>query len=267
MAGAGIYAVGAAHLHNSLGGVADGTSGVDHIVEEDAVLALHVADDVHDLALVGLLAALVHDGQAHVQLLGEGAGAGHRAHIGRDDHHVLALFAELLGVIVHEHGVAQQVIHGDIEETLDLAGVQVHGQHAVGAGGGEHIGHQLGGDGIAGLGLAVLAGIAEIGDHGGDTAGAGTLAGVDHDEQLHQAVVDGFAGGVDEEHIAAADGLVQGDGRLAVGEAFDLCLAQLDADELADLLCQRGIGVACKDLHILAVRNHGAYSRFLSEFL
>ena len=80
-------------------------------------------------------------------------------------------------------------------------------------------------------------------------------------------VIDGLAGGLDNEHIAAADGLVQGDGRLTVSEAFNLCLAQLDADELADLLCQRGIGVACKDLHILAVRNHGAYSRFLSEFL
>ena len=175
--------------------------------------------------------------------------------------------AELLGVVVHEDGVAQQVIHRDIEEALDLAGVQVHGQHAVGAGGGEHVGHQLGGDGIAGLGLAVLTGIAEVGDDGGDAAGAGALAGVDHDEQLHQAVVDGLAGGLDEEHVAAADGLVQGDEGLTVSEAFDLCLAQLGADELADLLCQRGIGVAGKDLDILAVRNHGAYSRFLSEFL
>ena len=182
-------------------------------------------------------------------------------------HFSLAHGTELLGVVVDEDGVAEEVIHGDIEEALDLVGVQVHGQHAVGAGGGEHIGHQLGGDRIAGLGLTVLTGIAEIGDHGGDTAGAGTLAGVDHDGQLHQAVVDGLAGGLNEEHVAAADGLVQGDGRLTVGEALDLCLAQLDADELADLLCQRGIGVACKDLHILAVRNHGAYSRFLSEFL
>ena len=73
--------------------------------------------------------------------------------------------------------------------------------------------------------------------------------------------------GLQVEHFAAAEGLVEGDGRLTVSEAFNLCLAQLDADELADLLCQRGIGVACKDLHILAVRNHGAYSRFLSEFL
>ena len=144
--------------------------------------------------------------------------------------------------------------------------MEIHGQHAVSAGGGEHVGHQLGGDGVAALGLAILTGVAEVGDHGGDAACAGALAGVDHDQQLHQAVVDGLAGGIDEEHVAAADCLVQGDGRLAVGEALDLRLAQLDADELADLLCQRGVSIAGEDLHILAVRNHGAHSRFLSIF-
>ena len=41
---------------------------------------------------------------------------------------------------------------------------------------GEHIGHQLGGDGIAGLGLAVLTGIAEVGDDGGDAAGGCPLS-------------------------------------------------------------------------------------------
>lgn len=36
---------------------------VDHVIEQQAGLALDVADDVHDLGAVGLLAALVHDGQ------------------------------------------------------------------------------------------------------------------------------------------------------------------------------------------------------------
>jgi hypothetical protein len=76
---------------NGLGGIAQGPAGIHHVVEEDAVHALHVADDVHHLAGVGLLAALIHDGQVHVQLLGEGAGAGHAAHVGGDHHHVVAL--------------------------------------------------------------------------------------------------------------------------------------------------------------------------------
>ena len=256
MAGAGIYAVGAAHLHNSLGGVADGTSGVDHIVEEDAVLALHVADDVHDLALVGLLAALIDDGEVHVQLLGEGAGAGDGADVGGDDDHVLAHGTELLGVVVDEDGVAEEVIHGDIEEALDLVGVQVHRQHTVNARGDEHVGHELGGDGVAALGLAVLTGIAEVGHDGGDAAGGSAAAGVDHDQKLHQTVVDGLAGGLNEEHVAAAHGLVQGDGGLAVCEALDLALAELGADDLADVRCQFGVCVAGENLDVLTVRDH-----------
>ena len=191
-----------------------------------------------------------------MQLLGEGAAARHAAHVRRHHHHVLHGAAELLGVVVNEHGIAQQVIHGDVEEALDLGGVQVHGQHAVGAGGGNHIGHQLGADGVAALGLAVLPGIAEVGHHGGDAACGGALAGVDHDEQLHEAVVDGLAGGVDEEDVAAAHRFIQGDGGLAVGEMRYLGVAQLGADDLADLLRQSGVGVAGEDLDVLAMRNH-----------
>ena len=191
-----------------------------------------------------------------MQLLGEGPGPGHGANIGGHHHHVLGPLTELLGVVVHKDGVAQQVVHGDVEEALDLAGVQVHGQHPVRACGHDHVGHQLGGDGIAALGLAVLAGIAEIGDHGGDAPGGGPAAGVDHDQQLHEAVIDGLAGGVDEKHVAAADGFVQGDGHLAVGEGLYLRLAQLGADDLADLLCQSGIGVTGEHLDVLAMRNH-----------
>lgn len=39
-----------------------------------------------------------------------------------------------------------QIVHGNVEEALDLRGVQVHRDDVVGAGHGEHIGHQLGAD-------------------------------------------------------------------------------------------------------------------------
>jgi hypothetical protein len=69
-------------------------------------------------------------------------------------------------------GRGVQVVGRDVEEALDLAGVQVERQHAVGAGDGDQVGDQLGRDRRARAGFAVLAGIAEIGDHSGDAAGA-----------------------------------------------------------------------------------------------
>ena len=57
------------------------------------------------------------------------------------------------------------------------------------------------------LRLAVGASIPKVGQHGGDGAGRGALAGVNHDEQFHHVVVDGGRGGLDEEDVAAADRL------------------------------------------------------------
>ena len=55
------------------------------------------------------------------------------------------------------------MIHRDVEKPLQLRHMQIHAQHAVGAGGGDEICHQFGGDRIAGFGFAILAGIPEVG--------------------------------------------------------------------------------------------------------
>ena len=262
--GAGGDVLGAADLHQGLGGVAQASAGVHHVVQEDDVLVLHVADDVHNLGGVGLLAALIHNGQRHAQLLGKGTGAGHGAHVGGNHHGVVAVVLELAVEVVHKDGGAQQIVHRDVKEALNLVGMQVHGQHPVGAGLGNEVGHQLGGDGIAGLGLAVLAGVAEVGNHGGDPAGGGALQGVDHNEQLHERVVDGAglavlhkgAGGLNHKNVGAADGLVDGSEVLAVREAAYLAVAQRDAQLHADVFGQLGVGIAGENLDVLPVCNH-----------
>ena len=54
------------------------------------------------------------------------------------------------------------MIHGNIEKSLHLRGVQIDRHHAIGAGALEQIGDQLGGDRRAAFVLAVLPGVAEI---------------------------------------------------------------------------------------------------------
>ncbi len=61
-----------------------------------------------------------------------------------------------------------KVVHRNIEEALDLRRVQVERQDAFHPCLGDQVGDQLGRDRGARLGAAVLPGIAEIGDHGGD---------------------------------------------------------------------------------------------------
>jgi len=124
---------------------------------------------------------------------------------------------------------------GMVKEALDLAGVQVHGQHAVGSRQLEHVGDQAGRDGLARLRLAILPRVGEERHHRGDALRRGELRGLDHEEQLHQVLVDRPAAGLHEEDVCAADRLVVTAVRLAVREGLELDPAQLDAQVLGDL--------------------------------
>ncbi len=125
-----------------------------------------------------------------------------------------------------DHRRREQIVGRDVEEALDLPGVQVDRQHPVGARGGDQVGHQLGRDRRARARLPVLPGIAEIGQHRRDPLGRRAPQRVDADQQLHQIVVGRIAGRLDDEHVLAADVLVDLDEHLLVGEAADAGIGQ-----------------------------------------
>ena len=61
---------------------------------------------------------------------------------------------------------------------------------------------------------------------------------VDHDQQFHQIVVGGKAGGLDDEHVLAADIFLDLDKNFHVGEAAHLRLDRRQLEILADGLGQ-----------------------------
>ena len=70
-----------------------------------------------------------------------------------------------------------------------------------------------------------------------------------HDEQFHQVMVGGRAGGLDDENVLAADIFLDFDECLAVGKGRDGAFAQLHADGGGNAFGQRLIGSAGKNLH------------------
>ena len=130
-------------IEQSLRGVAEGPARIDDVVDKDTVAARHVADDVHHLALARTVTALVDDGQrCVVEPLGQRTGAHHTAHVGRHDHQVLIAIPRL-NVRGHD-GRGEQIVGRDVEETLDLARMQIDCKNAVGACLGNQVRNQLG---------------------------------------------------------------------------------------------------------------------------
>src|SRR4029079_16818956 len=130
-----------------------------------------VADHVHHLGFAGALTALVDDGKRRVDALGKAACAHHAADVGRHYHYIGEV--EALLDIAHHHRRGVEIVGRNVEEALDLPGVQVERHDAVDTGLGDQIGDQLGRDRRARPRFAVLPCIAEIGDHRGDAAGRG----------------------------------------------------------------------------------------------
>ncbi len=114
------------------------------------------------------------------------------------------------------------MIDRHIEEPLNLRGVQIHRQDAICPGVNDQVGGQFRRDGHAARVLPVLSRIAEIGDDGRDASRTGALAGVDHDQQFHQILIHRRARRLNEEHIAAADVLIDLHPGFAVREIPDL---------------------------------------------
>ena len=201
-------------------------------------------DLAHDLLRFDLIplagrTPLVHDGQIGVELVRVSLGDLHPAGVrGHDDQIVLIQILQ----IVDEHGHGGEVIDRAVEEALDLSGVQVDRDHALGAGGEEQVGHQASGDRLAARGLAVLTGVAVERRHHGDPLGRGPLGRVDHDQLLHDRVVDRVilpsGVGLDDEHVAASDRLGVLDVYLAVGELVDGGGTDANAELVTNVLGQ-----------------------------
>ena len=178
-----------------------------------------------------------NDGEVGTEGIGISACHFYAANIGRDHREIAIGSRALFAQVANEGGFGVEVIDGDIKKSLDLWGVKIHGNQAIDTGFREHIGDEFRGDGDAGLVLAVLARVSEKRHHGIDAAGAGTACGIDHDQQLHDIMIRGGAGGLDDKDIFPADVFIDFDKSFTIGEGGDVHVGQRRADVFCNSLC------------------------------
>ncbi len=150
----------------------------------------------------------------------------------------------LVAEVLREERKRDHVVDRDREEALDLTGMQVHRQQAVGAGGLDQVGDEPGRDRLARPRLAVLPRVRVPRNDRGNPLGRGQLGRLDHDQQLHQVPIDWLATGLDEEDVGAADRFFEAAVGLPVRKRPDRDLAELDAEALADPLGKLGVRAA-----------------------
>ena len=136
--------------------------------------------------------------------------------------------------------------------------MQVERQHPVGAGAGDQIGDELGGNRRARSEFAILPGIAVIGDDGRDPPRRRTPQRVDDDQQLHQVVIGRIGGRLDHENVGAADVFLDLDENLHVGEAPHHRFGERRTDIGANALGQRRIGITGNELDGSVIARHFA---------
>ena len=176
-------------------------------------------------------AAFVHDGKLATYEVGKLLCSLSTAHVRAYDANIFEAF---LVVVIRKEIERGEVVHGDVEEPLYLALVQIDGCHGVDACGLQKIGDELGGDGFARRRLAILARVAIVRDDGMDASGACALGGIGHDEKLHEGIVYRARNRLHEKDIFAAYRLHIPCIALAVGELLEPDISQLHIEICSD---------------------------------
>ena len=173
---------------------AERTCRIHNIIQNDAVFAFNTAYDVHDFGLVCFFAAFVNDSEVKTELHGKITCAGDRADIRRYNDIIIRRFTDHITIMLDENITTGEIINGNIEKALNLCSMQIHCKNSVCTSGSNKVCHQLCGNRVTASGFTILPGIAEVGNHGSDAAGRGTAAGINHNEELHQIIIDMIAG-------------------------------------------------------------------------
>src|ERR1700741_5276605 len=129
--------------------------------------------------------------------------------------------------------------------------MQIHDQRTVCPGGGKEVGDEFGRDWRARPVLTVLEGVTIIRNHRRDTPGGGPFEGINHQQQLHQALVHRAASRLHYQYVSAAHIFLNLHISLPAAKARNHSLPPSQAKEGADLIAQRLVRGAAEDLELI----------------
>ena len=141
------------------------------------------------------------------------------------------------------------MVHRDVEETLDLLCMQVHGENTMSTGSNDEVGDKFGGDGDTWLILSILARISVEWQDSRDSFGAGPSQGINHDEHLHQMLIRWWRSGLDNEDVLPTHVFLDLYECLSIGKRTHLTLTQGNIEISCNVVCKWLIRIAAENFH------------------
>ena len=155
------------------------------------------------------------------------------------------------------------MVYRDIEESLNLSCVQIHGHYTGRTGCRHQVSDQLGGNRFTAASLAVLTCIAIVRYYTGDMTGRCSLQCVNHDEHFHQIVINRCTGRLNDEAVFAADTFIDHHLNFTIVEFAADGFSKRNSDVVGNFLCQCGVRIPCKNFQFRSVFHvHFAASPF-----
>src|SRR5215469_7497763 len=165
--------------------------------------------------------------------------------------------------VFNQHRRAVQMIHRDVEVTLNLRRVQIQSQRATRARSFQQIRHELRGDRDARLVFAVLPRVAVVRQHRGNAPSRRALECVNHQQQLEQVVIHRVMARLHDEDVCAADVFQNLEINLAITEPAQQCLAQRNIQVFADAFREHGVRRAGKNLKPVVIHSEFSPNQLL----
>lgn len=235
------------------GSFVQGSATRDLVVEHEAVLPLHVSDEIgRDGMFAVVETTLVDDGHRELESFRERAGLLGMAGIGRDDDVIRQI---LRPPELGHDAQCLQAIRRNPEEALDLGRVQIHGQNSVRAGGLDQIGHESSCDRDPRLVLLVASGVGEVGKYSSDAASRCVLQRIEHDEELHDPLVDRRRASLNHVDIGFSDVVQNLDEQVLVRELDGTGSADRDVEMVADSCDEFGVATTTENHDPCAVQS------------
>mmetsp|Transcript_821 Transcript_821/g.1745 ORF Transcript_821/g.1745 Transcript_821/m.1745 type:complete len:376 (-) Transcript_821:359-1486(-) len=256
-------------FNQDISGLTKCTSGINHIVNKNAITVLNVSYKVHGVNKSSTCSLFHNHGQSNIlhivlvhKTLLEFFRSVYTTSIGTDDDGVVQI---LRSKVIQTNDSTIQVIHrySRTEESLDLTAVQIDSDDTVYS----HCFNQTGNIGCrnwnTSLHLSVLSSVSVVWNNNSDSAGTSSSQSRNHEQQLHNIVVHRWASRLDHIAILTTNVFVYDHIGLTVGESADSSLSEIDTKMTADFQGEGQITISTEEFESTGVLL-GLFGRLLN---